>query len=62
MNALKDQGKAAEQYRNALRLGGTATLPDLFKAAGARLSFDAATLREAADLMEKTINDLEESY
>ena len=62
MNALKDQGKAVEQYRSALRLGGTATLPDLFKAAGARLSFDAATLREAADLMEKTINELEESY
>ena len=62
MNALKDQGKAVEQYRSALRLGGTATLPELFKAAGARLSFDAATLREAADLMEKTIYELEESY
>ena len=62
MNALKDQNKAVEQYRSALRLGGTATLPELFKAAGARLSFDAATLREAADLMEKTIYELEESY
>jgi len=62
MNALKDQSKAVAQYRNALKLGGTATLPDLFKAAGARLSFDAVTLREAVDLMEKTINDLEESY
>ena len=40
MNALKDQGKAVEQYRSALQLGGTATLPELFKAAGARLSFD----------------------
>ena len=62
MNALKDQSKAVEQYRSALRLGGTATLPDLYKAAGARLSFDAATLGEAADLMEKTIYELEETY
>ena len=62
MNALKDQGKAVEQYRSALMLGGTATLPELFKVAGARLSFDAATLREAADLMEKTIYELEDSY
>ena len=62
MNALKDQSKAVEQYRSALRLGGTATLPELFKAAGARLSFDSATLREASDLMERTISKLEESY
>lgn len=62
MNALKDQKKAVEQYRSALRLGGTATLPELFKAAGARLSFDSATLSEAAGLMESTINELEESY
>jgi oligoendopeptidase F len=62
MNALKDQRKAVEQYRSTLRLGGTATLPELFKAAGARLSFDSATLREATDLMERTINELEESY
>ena len=62
MNALKDQSKAVEQYRSALRLGGTATLPELFNAAGARLSFDSATLREASDLMERTITELEESY
>ncbi len=62
MNALKDQGKAVVQYRSALKLGGTATLPQLFKAAGVRLAFDAATLREAADLMENTIYDLEETY
>ena len=62
MNALKDKKKAVEQYRSALRLGGTVSLPELFKAAGARLSFDSDTLREASDLMERTINQLEESY
>ena len=62
MNALKDQNNAVEQYRSALRLGGTVSLPELFKAAGARLAFDAATLHEALDLMESTIYELEESY
>ncbi|MCJ7520317.1 MAG: M3 family metallopeptidase, partial [Anaerolineaceae bacterium] len=62
MNTLKDQKKAVEQYRSALRLGGTVSLPELFKAAGARLSFDSATLSEASELMERTINQLEESY
>ena len=62
MNALKNQKKAVEQYRSALRLGGTTTLPELYKTAGAKLAFDAATLREAADLMERTINEMEDSY
>jgi hypothetical protein len=38
------------------------TLPELFKTAGARLSFDAATLQEASDLIERTIKTLGESY
>ena len=62
MNALQDQKSALDQYRSALRLGGTVTLPELFKTAGAKLAFDAATLHEAADLMERTIYKLEESY
>ena len=62
MNALKNQNNAVEQYRSALRLGGTVSLPELFKAACARLAFDAATLREVSGLMESTISKLEESY
>jgi oligoendopeptidase F len=61
-NAIKDQAGAVEQYRKALALGGTVTLPELFKAAGARLAFDAQTLKTAADLMENTINDLEKTF
>jgi oligoendopeptidase F len=61
-NAIKDQPGAVEQYRQALALGGTATLPELFKAAGARLAFDAKTLKTAVDLMESTINELERPY
>jgi oligoendopeptidase F len=46
-------------YRKALALGGTATLPELYAAAGATFAFDAGTLRKAVDLIEHTIAELE---
>jgi oligoendopeptidase F len=58
-NALADQAGALAAYRRALALGGTATLPELFAAAGARFAFDTATVQEAVDLIEQTIADLE---
>ena len=58
-NALRDQAGAVARYRQALGLGGTASLPQLFAAAGAKFAFDAATLRQAVDLMEQTIEKLE---
>ena len=58
-NALKDQGAATAAYRRALALGGTATLPQLYAAAGARFAFDAGTLEEIVTLMERTISELE---
>ncbi len=58
-NALKNQPEAVANYRKALALGGTANLPDLFKAAGVRFAFDAETLGQAVELLENTINELE---
>jgi oligoendopeptidase F len=58
-NALKDQAKSVANYRKALALGGTVRLPELYKAAGAHLSFEAAALKDAVDLMETTITQLE---
>jgi len=58
-NALDDPARALRQYRQALSLGGTATLPELYRAAGARFSFDAETLGEAVALVEETIGKLE---
>jgi len=58
-NALTDQAGAVAAYRRALALGGTAPLPELFAAAGARFAFDAQTLREAVSLVETTLADLE---
>ena len=61
-NALKNQEQAVSAYRQALALGGTAALPQLFKTAGAHFAFDADTLQKAVDLMESTILSLEQSY
>ena len=58
-NAIKDQKKAVADYRKALALGGTVTLPQLFAAAGAKFAFDSAILKTAVDLMEKVISELE---
>jgi oligoendopeptidase F len=58
-NSLADQEGALTSYRRMLSLGGTKSLPELFSAAGANFAFDAGTLGEAVDLMEKTIEELE---
>jgi oligoendopeptidase F len=58
-NALNDQAAALANYRRALSLGGTRSLPDLYQAAGAKFAFDAGTLREAVDLIEVTIDQLQ---
>jgi oligoendopeptidase F len=59
VTAKKDQAEALRKYRQALALGGTASLPDLYRAAGAELSFDAGALGEVVDLIEKELADLE---
>ncbi len=58
-NALKNQAGAVKSYREALALGGTGTLPELFGAAGAKFAFDAETLGSAVSLIESTISSLE---
>lgn len=57
-NALRDQAGAVRQYRRALALGGTRTLPELFAAAGAKFAFDAATLGELVALYDRQLNEL----
>jgi oligoendopeptidase F len=59
-NSLRDQPQAIADYLRALGLGGTASLPTLFSTAGAKLAMDADTLREAVDLIETTLNELEQ--
>ena len=58
-NARRDQAQAVSDYRKSLALGGNAPLPELFASAGAKFSFDAGTLRQACELAEGTIRELE---
>ena len=39
-NSLDDPAKAVARYREALALGATRSLPEIYRAAGARLTFD----------------------
>lgn len=57
--ALENQSEAIARYRQALALGGTRSLPELYAAAGARFAFDTATVSEAIDLIERTLAELE---
>jgi len=59
--SLENQAETVKNYRKALALGGTAKLPDLFATAGAKFAFDAETLSNAVELVEKTINELEQA-
>jgi oligoendopeptidase F len=59
VKAKQDQAAALSNYRDALALGGTATLPDLYQAAGAELAFDAGTLGEVVELIEAELAELE---
>lgn len=45
-NARKNHSKTVAEYRRALSLGGTVTLPQLFASAGAQFAFDAKTLEQ----------------
>ncbi len=57
-NALQDQAQAVADYRRALALGGTRSVPELFAAAGARFAFDTKTLHSAVQLLESTLAEL----
>lgn len=61
-NSLQDQHTAVEKYRSALALGGTASLPELYQAAGAKLAFDHQTLQDAVNLMEEQLLKNEQVY
>jgi oligoendopeptidase F len=58
-NALGDQSAAVAAYRQALALGYSVPLSQLFATAGARFAFDAGTLGEVVDLMLHQIDKLE---
>ncbi|MGI8643712.1 MAG: M3 family oligoendopeptidase [Thermomicrobiales bacterium] len=58
-NSLDDQAAAVAAYREALALGNTRPLPELFAAAGAHFSFDKQTVGELVNLVEDLLAQLE---
>jgi oligoendopeptidase F len=57
-NSLRDPQDAVRNYRGALALGATKPLPDLFKAAGARLMFDSEGMKELITVVEEELEKL----
>ena len=54
-NARKDPAKALQKYREALALGGSRPLPELFRTAGAKFGFDAKILKPLIKAVEDEI-------
>ena len=57
-NSLADHPAAVVRYREALALGAVRSLPDIYRAAGARLSFDAGLIGELVQLVEDQIDKI----
>lgn len=58
-NSLRDPKAAVRSYRSALALGATRSLPELFKAAGARLVFDSTGMKELVAVVEEELAKLD---
>ena len=57
-NSLADHAGAVVRYREALALGAVRPLPDMYRAAGARLTFDAGLIGELVQLVEDQIDKI----
>lgn len=58
-NSQRDHAGALAAYRQALALGGTRPLPELYRAAGARLVFDAEGMAELVAEVEGELGRLD---
>jgi oligoendopeptidase F len=57
-NSLADPVAAVARYREALALGAVRRLPEIYRTAGARLTFDADAIGELVALVETRIEQL----
>jgi oligoendopeptidase F len=57
-NAVRNERDAVAAYKRFLALGGTRPLPELYKAAGVELIFDAARMKELVAFVEERIEML----
>jgi oligoendopeptidase F len=54
-NSLRDQANAVERYRQALALGNTRSLPELYRAAGVEFTFDVRVIENLVALVEEDL-------
>lgn len=54
-NSLKDPAGAVARYREALAVGAVQRLPEIYRVAGANLTFDADAIGELVQLVEREI-------
>jgi len=54
-NSLHDPKQAVARYRDALALGAVRSLPEIYRTAGARLTFETDAIGELVDLVESEI-------
>ena len=59
-DSLRDHPAAVARYKQALALGGTVSLPEMYRTAGVKLVFDPSTMHELVTLVEERITALRE--
>jgi oligoendopeptidase F len=57
-NSKRDKAKALNDYKQALALGGSRPLPELFTAAGCRFEFNQATMKPLVNLVRTELSKL----
>ena len=57
-NSMTDFPKAIEDYKNALRLGYTKTIPEIYATAGIKFDFTEEYLKELADFVKNELQKL----
>jgi oligoendopeptidase F len=57
-NFQRDEQSTLRRYKEALRLGGSRPLPELFEAAGAKFDFSEATIRPLIDAVREEYESL----
>lgn len=56
-NSMTNSAKAIENYKNALRLGYTETIPEIYKVAGIKFDFTEEYLKELADFVQTQLKN-----
>jgi oligoendopeptidase F len=60
-NSKRDRAAALRAYQDALKLGGSRPLPELFQSAGCKFDFSAATVKPLMQLIQSELEKLEKT-